>query len=237
MGLKDCCSCRNVGAVVSGALLGAALSFVVNCTLVEISLNPFFSFYFGILFMVVGTAIVYRINSHTQIARKAMLFAFATLVLLAGGLCLFFQPDWIFTLSSPLRCLLYGVIGLATCFAITFSTVDVINYCCDQCKSGPVLIESQQQVHLVLAVSIFMGIGYGIFFAALEVGKTATDTAELQSQLGREEVFCVPFGLVVGGAGAAYNEYLRNKQMNANEYKQVNIGNSVLLTNNMYVYT
>ena len=46
------CSCRVACACIGGALLGAALSFVVNCTLVEISLNPFFSFYFGLLFLV-----------------------------------------------------------------------------------------------------------------------------------------------------------------------------------------
>ena len=158
MGLAECCSCRLVGAVISGALLGAALSFVVNCTLVEISLNPFFSFYFGILFLasaraecpcscgsalrfaisqcarsktnypsqkVVGFAIAYRINGHAQLARRALLFSFSTLVLVAGGLCLFFDPEWIFTLSSSVKMPLYGLIGLATCFAITFSAVDV----------------------------------------------------------------------------------------------------------------
>ena len=36
------------------------ISFVVNCTLVEISLSPFFSFYFGFLFIAVGFILFIR---------------------------------------------------------------------------------------------------------------------------------------------------------------------------------
>lgn len=35
---------QNVGVCLSGAVLGACVSFIANCTLVEISLNPFFGF-------------------------------------------------------------------------------------------------------------------------------------------------------------------------------------------------
>ena len=43
--------------------IGALISFVVNCTLIEISLSPFFSFYFGLLFMAVGFLIFFRAGS------------------------------------------------------------------------------------------------------------------------------------------------------------------------------
>merc|ERR1712129_641312 len=51
------------GIMDVGILLGVIISLIVNCTLVEISISSFFSLYFGILFIVVGGIILWRIFS------------------------------------------------------------------------------------------------------------------------------------------------------------------------------
>ena len=43
-----------VSSVFGGIVLGIVVSWVVNCTLAEISFNTFFSVYFGILFTAIG---------------------------------------------------------------------------------------------------------------------------------------------------------------------------------------
>lgn len=209
---------RSFGVMLGGACLGALLSFVVNCTLVEISLNPFFSFYFGILFIVVGIAILWRVNSHGSATKRWLLFLFATAVLVSGFLCFFFDKNWVFTLSAKAKIPLYATIGLSTCFAITFCSVDLINFCCDQMNPNKQpLVESPAQVHLVLFISVVMGIGYGYTFGFMDVGKTATNTEQLQSQLEKQEIFCLPFGVVLGALGAGLNEYYRYNQSSASD--------------------
>jgi uncharacterized membrane protein YfcA len=52
-----------IASAIVGACLGAFISWIVNCTLVEISVNAFFSIYFGVLFVVVGVFMLWRIKS------------------------------------------------------------------------------------------------------------------------------------------------------------------------------
>ena len=118
-------SIRGFLAVVSGALLGLVLSFLVNCTLVEISLNAFFRFYFGCLFVLVGGGILVRVCAQRQEPlRRLLLVTFALMVLSSGVLCFFFQDRWIFELGTAAKIPLYGVLGVSACFAVTFSIVD-----------------------------------------------------------------------------------------------------------------
>ena len=53
---------RAVTSGFVGMLLGLAVSLIINSTLVEISVSPFFALYFGLLFMSVGGIIIYRLN-------------------------------------------------------------------------------------------------------------------------------------------------------------------------------
>lgn len=53
--------CRAALSAVCGVLLGVIISLIVNCTLLEISLNAFFATYFGLLFSAVGIIILWRI--------------------------------------------------------------------------------------------------------------------------------------------------------------------------------
>merc|ERR1719305_703090 len=81
---------RGITAALIGMGIGALISFVVNCTLIEISLSPFFSFYFGLLFMAVGFLIFFRAGSinvdpmqpdEGAKARKAQIQGFSALVI------------------------------------------------------------------------------------------------------------------------------------------------------------
>ena len=72
---------------------GVVVSLVVNCTLVEISLSAFFSLYFGILFIVVGTLILWRVggfdaNPFEAVkagkTRQNQLTLFACLIIFSG---------------------------------------------------------------------------------------------------------------------------------------------------------
>ena len=50
-----------------GLMIGIVVSLIVNCTLLEISLNSFFATYFGLLFVGVGLMIIWRVrNSNNQ---------------------------------------------------------------------------------------------------------------------------------------------------------------------------
>ncbi len=81
------------------------------------------------------------------------------------------------------------------------------------------LIESERQVTLVVVASSALGLGYGIFFGVLQVGKTARTTEQLSKQLIHEEMFCVPFGIAIGACSALANEYFRNRQLEQKQYK------------------
>jgi high-affinity Fe2+/Pb2+ permease len=50
-----------------GLMIGIVVSLIVNCTLLEISLNSFFATYFGLLFVGVGLMIIWRVrNANNQ---------------------------------------------------------------------------------------------------------------------------------------------------------------------------
>jgi hypothetical protein len=102
----------------------------------------------------------------------------------------------------------------------------------------PSLIESTHQIHLVLGVSILMGLGYGLVFGLMGVGQDVlspyhvprhdsgnssshhdTPAQILGRELGVEVLFCVPFGIVLGGLGAAANEWVRATYLDASDYK------------------
>lgn len=105
--LNSSTKCKIFCSVLTGALLGTLLSLLVNSSLVEISLNPFFSFYFGVLFILVGVVILFRVKSHASTSKRIVLLTLAVLVLTSGILSLFFQRRWLFHLTPPAKIPLY----------------------------------------------------------------------------------------------------------------------------------
>lgn len=45
-----------------GSMLGLFLAFAINAVLIQVSINAFFTVYFGVLFISMGVGLLYRIN-------------------------------------------------------------------------------------------------------------------------------------------------------------------------------
>merc|ERR1719453_1974185 len=158
-----------------GGVLGVVISMVVNLALIEISISPFFSMYFGILFVLVGCLILWRVLSHEASdplqLKKMHLSIFAGTIILSGALCFLLDRRMFVGLAPWMKVPLYMTLGLAVAFALTFSIVDVLNYILGFCQStiAKPVVESSQQVYLVLVVSLAMGVIFGFTFGLLDV--------------------------------------------------------------------
>ena len=49
---------------VMGVVVGLLTSLVVNITLAEISISPFFTIYFGLIFIILGTLMVVSVRNN-----------------------------------------------------------------------------------------------------------------------------------------------------------------------------
>jgi undecaprenyl pyrophosphate phosphatase UppP len=54
-------------ATLVGGSLGLFLAYAINTILVSVSINAFFNVYYGILFLVLGTLLLARINQKNKI--------------------------------------------------------------------------------------------------------------------------------------------------------------------------
>lgn len=193
---------------VIGAIIGILVSFTVNCTLVEISINTFFAVYFGILFILIASLILWRVSTGDH-PKPCLLLTFSALVLLSGILCFILEENWFIRMSPSWKVPMYSILGVAVCFALLFSIIDLINYCSGACQgehSKP-LVESETQVYLVVTTAILMGFSFGMIFGLLDVEDEKI--SHLRVALMREQSICYPVGAVLGGLGAAINQWLR----------------------------
>lgn len=200
-----------------GAVLGIVVSLIVNSTLVEISVSPFFSLYFGLLFLAVGSIIMWRLHAVTasqpltnaEANRKNQLQFFAWLIMVSGGLCFVLERHWFVGVPYLVKIPLYTLLGISVSFALTFALVDVLNYAGGfvQMTYARPLVESQPQVFLVLTTSLIMGGLFGFIFGVMDVEDAAQYTIALA--LKKEEHMCYPIGIVLGGLAGFGNEILR----------------------------
>mmetsp|Transcript_39156 Transcript_39156/g.124477 ORF Transcript_39156/g.124477 Transcript_39156/m.124477 type:complete len:233 (+) Transcript_39156:63-761(+) len=201
-----------------GVLLGIIISLIVNCTLVEISISSFFSLYFGILFLVVGGIILWRIFSQDAgdgmgtTAQRKPLAAFALLIILSGLICFTLEQQWYHGLSPILKVPLYVILGTAVAFALTFSVVDLVNYVLGflQVSVAKPFVESAAQVYMVLATALAMGALFGLIFGVMDVEDEVS--YQIRLALLREERYCYPVGALLGGAVGFANEYIREEE-------------------------
>jgi len=196
-----------------GILLGMIISLIVNCTLVEISISAFFSMYFGVLFIVVGGIILWRIFSqetNTDSAGKMKgLCAFAILIIVSGLICFTLEQQWYHGMSPMMKVPLYAVLGTSVAFALTFSVVDLVNYILGflQVSIAKPFVESESQVYMVLITALIMGGIFGLIFGVMDVEDEVS--YQIRLSLLREERFCYPVGAILGGCVGFGNEYLR----------------------------
>ncbi|GAB5353825.1 hypothetical protein AAMO2058_000067200 [Amorphochlora amoebiformis] len=204
------------GAALSGSLLGAIISFTVNCTLVEISVNAFFAVYFGVLFCVIAGWMIWRVYTGEH-PRPILLGTYSSLVMLAGLLCFALESNWVINMSASAKVPLYSILGIAVTFALLFSIIDLVNFCHGSCISTPgrALVETETQVLLIVATATLMGFLFGLVFGLMDVEDK--QFGELREALTHEQRLCYPIGIIVSAAAAAANQYLREK--NSQEYK------------------
>merc|ERR1719183_2179848 len=191
----------HVVSAVVGGFLGVVISMVVNLALIEISISPFFSMYFGILFTLVGCLIMWRVLSHEvedpMQMKKLHLSIFAGTIIVSGALCFLLDRRMFVGLAPWMKVPLYMTLGLAVAFALTFSIVDVLNYVLGFCQSSVAkpIVESAQQVYLVLVTSLAMGIMFGFTFGLLDVEDE--HGYHIRIALMREEHYCYPMGVLL----------------------------------------
>lgn len=202
-------------STVVGGALGIVISMVVNLALIEISISPFFSMYFGVLFIVVGCLILWRVLSHESAdplqMKRLHLSIFAGTIILSGALCFLLDRKIFVGLAPWMKVPLYMTLGLAVAFALTFSIVDVLNYVIGffQNSVAKPVVESSQQVFLVLIVSLAMGVVFGFTFGLLDVEDE--EVYHMRVALMREEHYCYPMGILLGAVSGFGNEYYRQK--------------------------
>ncbi|KEP65181.1 UNVERIFIED_CONTAM: membrane protein, putative [Hammondia hammondi] len=214
--------CKGTVSACVGIALGIIASLIVNCTLVEISMSSFFSFYFGLLFVTVGSVILWRIQVTSKMTadvsvgggesdppRKVQLQFFAALIIVSGFLCFVLKKNWFVGLHPVVKVPLYTLLGIAVAFALTFSLVDMVNYLLGFFQSAVAkpLVESKEQVNLVLCTALLMGGLFGFIFGVLDV----EDEVQYHVRLAllREQHLCYPIGAIFGGLAGLGNEILR----------------------------
>jgi len=127
---------------------------------------------------------------------------------MSGFLC-FILDTRLFKWSPAIKVPLYAVLGMAVCFALVFSSIDLLNWCLGACCSsepGGGLVENGPQVLLVLSMSTLMGASFGLIFGMLDVEDFVG--MNLRDALVNEERKCIPVGIALGSAAALLNEYM-----------------------------
>jgi hypothetical protein len=199
---------QNLLAALVGALIGIFASFTVNCTLVEISINIFFAYYFGFLFLLIGSIIGYRVWTGDH-PKPFLLASFSAMVLLSGLLCFMLEEAWFIRTSPTWKIPVYSLLGVSVCFALLFSLIDVINYCTTLCwppeQTRP-LVNTEAQIYLVVATAVTMGLSFGFVFGLFDVEDEKL--SNIKMALMREESVCYPIGAILGAIAAVVNQYL-----------------------------
>ena len=109
------------------------------------------------------------------------------------------------TFISHYHYFISGIVGTSISFTFTFALLDAINFCVSSGGSGKPLIESPQQIYLILGVSVFLGAIFGFIFGCMDV-EDFISVEELRGNLMKEERICLPIGALTGG-----KSFLRSK--------------------------
>ena len=128
-----------------GILIGIIASYIVNWSLLEISLNPFFSIYFACIFSSIGLMSLWQAYSNQveiQEISEHLLKTFGYLVyfqfithiysnylkmIISSGISLILDKN-LFVIQHPLAKIpFYGALGIPISFCVVFCFVDVMN--------------------------------------------------------------------------------------------------------------
>jgi len=130
--------------MVGGALVGVVMEYMVNASLMEISINPMFSAAFGICFMALGVLIGWRIvmpdvpTPERSNFLNTMTVIFSLMVVATGFFCFFLDKIWFRSLQPGLKIPMYGCLGCFITYALCFAVTDMLNqgHGCKCCHEG-----------------------------------------------------------------------------------------------------
>lgn len=205
-----------VVATAIGAGLGIFISMIVNFALIEISVSPLFSMYFGGLFGLVGCLILWRVISYETVEslplKKLNLSIFAGMIIFSSFLCFLLDRRMFVGLETWMKVPLYTILGSAVSFAMTFAIVDITNYIVGflQVSVAKPIVESSEQVFLVLIISLVMGMDFGLTFGLLDVEDE--DKFHVRMALMRDEHYSCPVGILMGAIGGFGIEFYRQRE-------------------------
>ncbi|EAR95916.2 membrane protein, putative (macronuclear) [Tetrahymena thermophila SB210] len=198
---------------IFGILICVFTSAIVNTTLVEISINIIFAFYFGVCFLMIGILLVMRIQSLPETSemgkRKPFLFIFSCMVIVSGTFCFFLEDNWFIKLPPFEKGPIYTIISMSLNFCVIFSIVDLMNFFMGFCQKShqKTMVETPKQIAVTLFLSVVMGLFYGIIFSIFDLEDQRG--AKLDSQLIQDEYYCIPIASILGFVGGFINELLR----------------------------
>ena len=189
-----------------GGVIGGAISVIVNNALIEISLTPFFAVLFGVVLLLLGSLMIWRKlwERHETGCTRVLVLSFSGLVLVAGASCFLLEKDWFKRIPPRAKVPLYVSLGVSLCFSITFTCVDLLNAYYDRNSYDlrrRALVQTPQQVGVVLAGAVANGAAFGFMFGMMDV-------EDAPQRLRQEERLSAPIGVVLGACVGALNAVL-----------------------------
>merc|ERR1711934_276207 len=212
-GWKSAGPVATVISTVVGGLLGMLVSFMVICSLVEISLSFFEAVMFGCVLLFVGLFMIWRAMDSGDVQPpvffRAIMGGFGGLVALSGGCCFMLQEGWHHGMSAHSKIPIYFMLGTTLSFSVIFGFGEIVNICVGSCmeeQASPVL-NSPKQILLLVFLASVMGAVEGIIFGTLD----AEDDIYLRGNFEKTIHYCMPLGGSVGLAMGILNESLRHQ--------------------------
>lgn len=185
-----------------GGFLGTVSSLMVNCSLVEVSVSPFFAVAFGLLFLTSGFMMVAQVWTLPNAKNKVLLMVFSVLNFTAGIISFMLERDWSHGLSASHKVPLYSLLGSCLAFSVNFSSLDLIAR--SGCfASSQLLVRAEWQLRVVAFTSIFTGGLYGYTFGALDLEDALVKSpASFRASLHKEAIIVYPLAFGTGAIAA-----------------------------------
>eukprot|EP00656_Telonema_subtile_P051713 TRINITY_DN7028_c0_g1_i2.p1 TRINITY_DN7028_c0_g1~~TRINITY_DN7028_c0_g1_i2.p1 ORF type:complete len:209 (-),score=35.99 TRINITY_DN7028_c0_g1_i2:149-775(-) len=187
------------------------ISFLVICTLVEISMSYFEAVLFGFILVLLGGFILVRTMCSPEQPEqlyRIILGGVSILVILSGLFCFALQDNWHKKMTVHQKVPVYFLLGTTLSFSIIFGMGDIVNICGTRCVGDdevPVF-HTHAQIYLVVVAAVMMGAVEGLIFGLLD----AEDDKYLHNQFEETRHLCVPIGGVAGTIVGILNQMFRH---------------------------
>lgn len=155
--------------------------------------------------------IFWRVKTLSQ-PKSLLLMAFSLLVIASGLICFVLDTPLVNRFGWMSKVPLFCCLGVSVVFALLFAILDIVNFFVSTCQTetSPGMIETEEQVHLILATSVFMGVVFGFVFGMLDVEDV--EIAHLRLAFMRDQSICYPIGAALGAIAALFNQHLAAQQ-------------------------